>query len=204
MAMTLPPGKTRIRRRGALLLIVASLAAFAPLAGRDAMQARADDGGGGGSGSDGGSGSNSGPGSDGGSGSNSGSGSGDGGSSGSDGGSGSDDGGDSHGGQGGGGGSIGGKSGGSTQGSKATGQQQGRSAAQRDAALAVRLKGRIAPINEVETIAGNAIPGEIIDVRLFRNNDLYVYNVKIIQHGGSIYDVRIDAVTRKVLSARER
>ena len=196
--MTTPSGKTRIRRRGALLLILSSLAAALPLTGLEAMQARADDGGGsGGSGGSDGSGGSRGTGSDD-------SGSDDGG-----GDSGNDDGGDDGGDDGdsdgsGSSNSGSGRSGSSSQGSKSDGKQQGQPNSQRDGALAVQLKGRIAPIGEVETIAGKAVPGEIIDVRLYRKKDLYVYRVKIIQRSGSIYDVRIDAVTRKVLSARER
>jgi hypothetical protein len=184
--MTHPLAKIRMRRRGALLLILAGLAAVAPVTGRQGMEARADDGGsgsGGGSGSDGGSDGGSGSGSDGGGGD----------------GRGSDDGGgDDH------GSSDGGDHGGGAQGGKGGSGSQGQSAGQRDGALAAKLKGRIAPISEVEAIAGKAVPGEIIDVRLYRNQDLYVYRVKIIQRTGSIYDVRIDAVTRRILSARER
>ncbi|MEI7598864.1 MAG: PepSY domain-containing protein [Aestuariivirga sp.] len=205
--MTTPSGKTRIRRRGALLLILSSLAAALPLTGLEAMQARADDGGGsGGSGGSDGSGGSRGTGSD-----DSGSDDGGGDSGSDDGGgdSGNDDGGDDGGDDGdsdgsGSSNSGSGRSGSSSQGSKSDGKQQGQPNSQRDGALAVQLKGRIAPIGEVETIAGKAVPGEIIDVRLYRKKDLYVYRVKIIQRSGSIYDVRIDAVTRKVLSARER
>lgn len=197
--MTQLTAKTRIRRRGALLLMLAGLATVAPVTGRHAMEARADDGGSGGSGSNN-SGSGDGGGSDDG-------GNDDGG--GDDGGN--DDGGsDDHGGSSSGGNGSGGNRGGaggtgSAQGGKAGSSTQGGvSGSQRDGALAARLKGRIAPVSEVEAIAGKTVPGEIIDVRLYRNRDLYVYRVKIIQHTGSIYDVRIDAVTRKVLSARER
>jgi hypothetical protein len=192
--MTTHSGKTRIRRRGALLLILSSLAVALPLTGREAMQAHADDGGDSGSGN-GGSGGGSG-------GSGSGGGSDDGGSD--DGGDDGGDDGDSDNGGSGSGSSGGGRGNGGSQGSKSGNQQQGQSNAKRDGALAAQLKGRIAPIGEVESIAGKTIPGEIIDVRLYRNKDLYVYKVKIIQRSGSIYDVRIDATTRKVLSARER
>jgi len=214
--MTTPSGKTRIRRRGALLLILSSLAAALPLTGLEAMQARADDGGGsGGSGGSDGSGGSRGTGSDdsgsddGGGDSGSDDGGGDSGSDDGGGDSGNDDGGDDGGDDGdsdgsGSSNSGSGRSGSSSQGSKSDGKQQGQPNSQRDGALAVQLKGRIAPIGEVETIAGKAVPGEIIDVRLYRKKDLYVYRVKIIQRSGSIYDVRIDAVTRKVLSARER
>ena len=184
--MSPPPGKTRIRRRGALLLILASLAAASPLAGLEAVRARADDDGGG-SGGDGGGGG--------------GSGSDDGGSD--DGGNddgGSDDGGDRGGSS---GSESGGRSGGS-QGSKSGGSSQGTSTQQRDGALARRLKGRIAPVREIEAVAGRAVPGEVIDIKLYRNKDTYVYRVKILQTDGSIYDVRIDAVSRNVLSAKER
>lgn len=191
--MTHPLAKRRIRRRGALLIILASLVAASPVTGRHAMEARADDDGGrsGSGGSSGGSGRDDG----------------DDGHDDDGGGDDGDDGGDDHDGESDGGSGSGGSSSGnsSDRGTNGGGTSaSGRPSTQRDGALAARLKGRIAPISEVETIAGKVVPGEIIDVRLYRNKDLYVYRVKVIQQTGSIYDVRIDAVTRKVLSARER
>ena len=182
--MTPPSGKFRIRRRGALLLIIATIALAAPITGRQAMEAYAKD-------SDGGDGGNSGPGGGGDSDSDS-----DNDKGGDD--SGSDDG-DSDGGSGSG---SSGKGGSSSSGSG--GKSSGSRSQSRDSALATRLKGRIAPIGEIETLAGRAVPGEIIDVKLYRNKERYIYKVKIIQRSGSIYDVRIDAVSRKLLSARER
>ena len=179
-----PSGKFRIRRRGALLLIIATIALAAPITGRQAMEAYAKD-------SDGGDGGNSGPGGGGDSDSDS-----DNDKGGDD--SGSDDG-DSDGGSGSG---SSGKGGSSSSGSG--GKSSGSRSQSRDSALATRLKGRIAPIGEIETLAGRAVPGEIIDVKLYRNKERYIYKVKIIQRSGSIYDVRIDAVSRKLLSARER
>jgi uncharacterized membrane protein YkoI len=176
-------GKFRIRRRGALLLIIATIALAAPITGRQAMEAYAKD-------SDGG---NSGPGGGGDSDSDSDSDNDKGGDD-----SGSDDG-DSDGGSGSG---SSGKGGSSSSGSG--GKSSGSRSQSRDSALATSLKGRIAPIGEIETLAGRAVPGEIIDVKLYRNKERYIYKVKIIQRSGSIYDVRIDAVSRKLLSARER
>ena len=181
-----PSGKFRIRRRGALLLIIATIALAAPITGRQAMEAYAKD-------SDGGDGGNSGPGGGGDSDSDSDSDNDKGGDD-----SGSDDG-DSDGGSGSG---SSGKGGSSSSGSG--GKSSGSRSQSRDSALATRLKGRIAPIGEIEALAGRAVPGEIIDVKLYRNKERYIYKVKIIQRSGSIYDVRIDAVSRKLLSARER
>lgn len=88
---------------------------------------------------------------------------------------------------------------------KDRGQSSGqRSSQSKDGQLAARLKGRIAPIREIEALAIRIVPGEIADVRLFRSKNVYVYKVRIIQRNGSIYDVRIDAVTRKLISKRER
>lgn len=181
-----PSGKFRIRRRGALLLIIATIALAAPITGRQAMEAYAKD-------SEGGDGGNSGPGGGGDSDSDSDSDNDKGGDD-----SGSDDG-DSDGGSGSG---SSGKGGSSSSGSG--GKSSGSRSQSRDSALATSLKGRIAPIGEIETLAGRAVPGEIIDVKLYRNKERYIYKVKIIQRSGSIYDVRIDAVSRKLLSARER
>ena len=179
----------RISRRGALLLILASLAAVSPLAGLGVTGAHADDGGGGSGGGSGSSGGSDGGGSDDG---------------------GSDDGGGSGGSGGSGGGSGGSGSGGSgasggTQSSSGNSQSGGAQGGQaRDGALAKRLKDSIAPLDEIEAMANQIAPGEIIDVKLYKERRTYVYRLKVMQPTGSINDIKIDAVTRKLLSARER
>jgi hypothetical protein len=175
MTMTLPSSKYRILRRGALLLIIATFALAAPITGRHAMEAFAKDGDGGKSGPGGGDSDNDNAG-------------------------GSDD----NGSDGGGGSGSSGKGGSSSSGSGGKSSGSKSQSQSRDSALATRLKGRIAPIGEIESLAGRAVPGEIIDIKLYRNKERYIYKVKIIQRSGSIYDVRIDAVSRKLLSARER
>lgn len=206
--MTHPSGKFRIRRRGALLLIIASIALASPITGPRGMAAFAKDNDDGGNRGDGGRGDNDRDGgrgdkdrdsdsdndsdsdsdSDNDSDNDSDSDDGD------DGGSGSD-------------GSNGGSSGSSGKGSSgsASGASKSGSRSQpKDGALATRLKGRIAPIREIEALVGRVTPGEIIDVRLYSSRDRYIYRVTVIQRNGSIYDVRVDAVSRKVLSKRER
>jgi hypothetical protein len=175
MTMTPPSSKYRILRRGALLLIIATFALAAPITGRHAMEAFAKDGDGGKSGPGGGDSDNDNAG-------------------------GSDD----NGSDGGGGSGSSGKGGSSSSGSGGKSSGSKSQSQSRDSALATRLKGRIAPIGEIESLAGRAVPGEIIDIKLYRNKERYIYKVKIIQRSGSIYDVRIDAVSRKLLSARER
>lgn len=195
--MTHPSGKFRIRRRGALLLIIASIALASPITGPRGMAAFAKDNDDGGNRGDGGRGDNdrdsdsdndSDSDSDNDSDNDSDSDDGDDGSSGSD-------------------GSNGGSSGSSGKGSSgsASGASKSGSRSQpKDGALATRLKGRIAPIREIEALVGRVTPGEIIDVRLYSSRDRYIYRVTVIQRNGSIYDVRVDAVSRKVLSKRER
>lgn len=183
----------RIRRRGALLLILSSFAMFLPNSGDRPMQALADDDGGsehdgdsGGGGSDSDSG-----------------GSDDGGDDGDDGGGdGGDDGSDGGGpGNGGNGGNGGGRSASSGRDGRGGNSQNWQAS---DGALAKRLKNRIAPISEIQALASRAKPGEILDIKLYRDRRSFVYRVKILQRNGSIYDVKIDAVTRKLLSARQR
>ena len=181
--MTPPSSKYRILRRGALLLIIATFALAAPITGRHAMEAFAKDGDGGKSGPGGGDSDNDNDND-----------------SDNDNAGGSDD----NGSDGGGGSGSSGKGGSSSSGSGGKSSGSKSQSQSRDSALATRLKGRIAPIGEIESLAGRAVPGEIIDIKLYRNKERYIYKVKIIQRSGSIYDVRIDAVSRKLLSARER
>jgi uncharacterized membrane protein YkoI len=185
--MTLPSSKYRILRRGALLLIIATFALAAPITGRHAMEAFAKDGDGGKSGPGGGDSDNDSDNDN---------------DNDNDSDNDNDGGSDDNDSDGGGGSGSSGKGGSNSSGSG--GKSSGSKSQSRDSALATRLKGRIAPIGEIESLAGRAVPGEIIDIKLYRNKERYIYKVKIIQRSGSIYDVRIDAVSRKLLSARER
>jgi uncharacterized membrane protein YkoI len=193
MTMTPPSSKYRILRRGALLLIIATFALAAPITGRHAMEAFAKDGDGGKSGPGGGD-SDSDNDNDNDNDNDS--------DNDSDSDSDNDGGSDDNDSDGGGGSGSSGKGGSSSSGNG--GKSSGSKSQSRDSALATRLKGRIAPIGEIESLAGRAVPGEIIDIKLYRNKERYIYKVKIIQRSGSIYDVRIDAMSRKLLSARER
>jgi uncharacterized membrane protein YkoI len=187
MTMTPPSSKYRILRRGALLLIIATFALAAPITGRHAMEAFAKDGDGGKSGPGGGDSDNDSDNDN---------------DNDNDSDNDNDGGSDDNDSDGGGGSGSSGKGGSNSSGSG--GKSSGSKSQSRDSALATRLKGRIAPIGEIESLAGRAVPGEIIDIKLYRNKERYIYKVKIIQRSGSIYDVRIDAMSRKLLSARER
>lgn len=177
----------RLTRRRALLLMLMALAFPLSMGGLGVQPALADKGEGDGGGRDGG---DDGGGSD------------DGGDD-----SGSDDGGNDDGdsNDGGGGGGSGSGSGRSSQ-SSASSSRSGAApdSQQRDGALARRLKDRIAPVNEIETLAGKVKPGEVLDIKLYRESSTYVYRVEVIQPDGNIYVVKFDAVTRKLLGARQR
>lgn len=166
----------RLGRRAALLLIVACLAESAPLAGLGVRPARAGDGGGG-EGGGGGGGSDDG---------------------------GSDDGGGSDNGGSDGGGSDGGGSGGASSSGSGGKSSGGTSSQAHDVDLAKRLKNKVAPVAEVAALASKVKPGEVIDISLFKLRNGYVYRVKVMQRNGSIYDLTFDAVTRRLLSARQR
>ena len=100
----------------------------------------------------------------------------------------------------------GGSSGGSGSGTSVSPSQEDGSAASqtRDGALATSLKGQIAPIGEIEALTGRTVPGEIIDIKLYQDKAQYVYRVKVMRWDGTIYDVKIDAMNRKLISARPR
>ena len=97
-------------------------------------------------------------------------------------------------------------SGGSGSGTSVSPSQEDGSAASqtRDGALATSLKGQIAPIGEIEALTGRTVPGEIIDIKLYQDKAQYVYRVKVMRWDGTIYDVKIDAMNRKLISARPR
>ena len=212
--------KFLLQLRGALLLSAAALAVAAPLPGGYAAFAEDDSHDGGSSGGSGGSSGGVGGGSGGSEGGGSGSGGSEGGGSGGGegGGSGGGEGGGSGGGEGGGSGGgegvgSGSGEGGGNSGSGGSGsgtsvspsQEDGSAASQtRDGALATSLKGQIAPIGEIEALTGRTVPGEIIDIKLYQDKAQYVYRVKVMRWDGTIYDVKIDAMNRKLISARPR
>ena len=66
----------------------------------------------------------------------------------------------------------------------------------RDGTLATKLAGKIASLQEIETLAARLAPGEIVDVRLRRENGRVVYKLKIIQENDKLIVLRIDARTR--------
>jgi hypothetical protein len=69
----------------------------------------------------------------------------------------------------------------------------------KDSSLASRLSGKIASLQEIEILAARMVPGEIVDIRLRRENSGVVYRLKIMQKNDRLVIVRIDARTRKRL-----
>jgi uncharacterized membrane protein YkoI len=70
-----------------------------------------------------------------------------------------------------------------------------------DGSLATKLTGKIASLQEIEALAAKMVPGEIVDVRLRRENGRVVYRLKIIQKNDRLVVLRIDAKTRKRLGS---
>lgn len=73
-----------------------------------------------------------------------------------------------------------------------------------DQLLARMLKGKIAPIPEIQTLARRAVPGEVVNIRLNREGLRYLYKVSIVVDSGDLFDVWIDASTRDFVSVRQR
>lgn len=115
---------------------------------------------------------------------------------------------DSGGGESGGGGGDSGGSTGSREGTSASTARAASPAAQatqsKDQALARKLKGKIAGVREIQSLAKRAVPGEIVNIRLNQQGPRYVYRVRVMRANGDVFDVRIDASSRETLSVRRR
>lgn len=74
----------------------------------------------------------------------------------------------------------------------------------RDGLLAHILRGKIADVREIETVAKHVVPGDVVNVALTKQGKNYVYEVRMIYPDGDIIDLTINAVTRSVMSVGTR
>lgn len=61
-------------------------------------------------------------------------------------------------------------------------------------------EGRAAPLRELLAIVRSHYPGEVIGVKLLAQGESLIYRVRILEHGGHLITVSIDAVSRRIVA----
>ena len=61
-------------------------------------------------------------------------------------------------------------------------------------------EGRAAPLRELLEIVQSRYPGEVIGVKLQARGESLVYRVRILERGGHLITVGIDAVSRRIMA----
>ena len=75
-----------------------------------------------------------------------------------------------------------------------------------DRARAALEAGEILPLAQVLERVGRSRPGQVLEVELERERDsgLWVYELKLLQPGGTLVKLHVDARTAAVLRTQER
>ncbi|MCE4557720.1 PepSY domain-containing protein [Roseateles cellulosilyticus] len=73
-----------------------------------------------------------------------------------------------------------------------------------DRARAAVKAGEVLPLQEVLEKVQRSHPGEVLDVELERQDGRWVYELKLLQSGGRLLRLDVDAKTAAVLRSRQR
>jgi uncharacterized membrane protein YkoI len=72
-----------------------------------------------------------------------------------------------------------------------------------ESARAAVAAGRATPLRKLLEIVKRRYPGEVVGVKLRAHGDSLVYRIKILEHGGHLVTVGIDAVTHRFVAPGE-
>ena len=73
-----------------------------------------------------------------------------------------------------------------------------------DRARAALQAGEVLPLASVLQRIAPSHPGDVLEVELEREHGRWVYELKLLQRGGALVKLAVDARTGEVLKARER
>jgi len=73
-----------------------------------------------------------------------------------------------------------------------------------DRARAALKAGEVLPLQEVLDKVQRSHPGEVLEVELEREDGRWVYELKLLQSGGRLLRLDVDAKTASVLRSRQR
>ena len=81
---------------------------------------------------------------------------------------------------------------------------QPANASDHDRARAALVAGEVLPLTEVLQRVARQHPGQVLEVELEREDGRWVYEVKLLQAGGRLVKLELDAGSGEVLKRRER
>ncbi len=73
-----------------------------------------------------------------------------------------------------------------------------------DRARAALQAGEVLPLQQVLQAVQRRYPGEVLEVELERENGRWVYELKLLQDGGRLVRLHVDAKSAEVLKSRQR
>jgi uncharacterized membrane protein YkoI len=73
-----------------------------------------------------------------------------------------------------------------------------------DRARAALQAGEVLPLATVLQRVAQGHPGDVLEVKLEREHGRWVYELKLLQRGGALLKLQVDARTGEVLQASER
>jgi len=73
-----------------------------------------------------------------------------------------------------------------------------------EAARAALQAGEVRPLTVILERVARDLPGQVLEVELEREGGRWLYDLKVLQPGGSMVKVKVDARTAEVLRSRGR
>jgi len=64
-------------------------------------------------------------------------------------------------------------------------------------------RGEVLPLVKILAIAGQQVPGDVIEVELEDENKVLIYEIKVLTDTGRVREIKIDARTGAVLSIED-
>jgi uncharacterized membrane protein YkoI len=64
-------------------------------------------------------------------------------------------------------------------------------------------RGEVQPLTTILAIASQTVPGDVIEVELEEDDDVLVYEIKVLTAQGRVREVKIEASTGKVLEVED-
>lgn len=82
-------------------------------------------------------------------------------------------------------------------------QKQAQERREQQAASAAMARGEIMPIARMLDVATQAVPGDVLKVKLERKRAGFQYEVKVLARDGRVREIELDARTAKILSIED-
>lgn len=73
-----------------------------------------------------------------------------------------------------------------------------------DRARQALMSGDVLSLRQVLDLVAREYPGEPVEIEFEHDDNLYVYEIKLLQPGGSILKMKVDATTGKVIKVKGR